>query len=126
MQLIKSLFEQAVTSGYRSTVLNPLHWLISILISGLIISFCYGLPSWMTITFFGCAITAIILYFVAYIYFMIKDRDALRSEKFTIQKLAIEKGIIGDSVHGILKNDNLISLLLPQAKSHQDKKEEDK
>lgn len=34
------------------------------------------------------------------------DRDSLRSEKFTIQKLAIEKGIMGDDVTGIAPLSN--------------------
>ena len=37
---------------------------------------------------------------------MINDRDSLRSEKFTIQKLAIEKGIMGDDVTGIAPLSN--------------------
>ena len=41
-----------------------------------------------------------------YIYCLINDRDSLRSEKFTIQKLAIEKGIMGDDVTGIAPLSN--------------------
>ena len=40
------------------------------------------------------------------IYCLINDRDSLRSEKFTIQKLAIEKGIMGDDVTGIAPLSN--------------------
>ena len=43
---------------------------------------------------------------IVYIYCLINDRDSLRSEKFTIQKLAIEKGIMGDDVTGIAPLSN--------------------
>jgi uncharacterized membrane protein len=121
MHTIKALFEQAITTGYRSTVLNPLNWLISILTTGGICSYHFGVPIWVTTTFFGFDIMAIIIYLFAYIYLMFKDKDALRSEKYSIQKLAIEKGIYGDSVHGILTNDEILSLQLPQVKSQQNK-----
>ena len=59
-------------------------------------------PAWV-LTFFavlsGCAT---VLYFAAFIYCLFVDRDALRSETYSIQKLAIEKGFVGDSSVGIL------------------------
>jgi len=44
---------------------------------------------------------SVCLYLGAYTYCLVKDREALRSEKYTIQKLAIEKGFIGDSITGV-------------------------
>ena len=38
---------------------------------------------------------------------MLTDKDALRSEKFTIQKLAIEKGLYGDSLTGTLDSKDV-------------------
>lgn len=46
---------------------------------------------------------AVILYLVAYIYFGHKDTDLLRSEKFSIQKMALQHGYIGDDISGFVK-----------------------
>ena len=45
------------------------------------------------------------LYLGAYVYCLVTDRDALRSETYTIQKMAIEKGFVGDSLTGVLSLD---------------------
>jgi hypothetical protein len=49
-----------------------------------------------------------LLYIAAYGYCLVNDRDALRSETYSIQKLAIEKGYIGDSTVGILRKDRAL------------------
>ena len=36
----------------------------------------------------------------AYLYLLRHDRDALRSERFSLEKLRIQKGLMGDSVSG--------------------------
>jgi hypothetical protein len=41
------------------------------------------------------------LYGVAYVFFALTDSDALRSEKYKLQKIAIEHGLLGDSVTGL-------------------------
>ena len=44
-----------------------------------------------------------LLYMGAYIHCLHTDKDALRSESYSIQKLAIQKGFVGDSTAGIFK-----------------------
>jgi hypothetical protein len=39
-------------------------------------------------------------FLVAYFILLFVDRDALRSERFTLSKLAIEKSVTGDSLRG--------------------------
>lgn len=46
---------------------------------------------------------AILAYLGFYAYFAFKDPDALRSERYSIQKLALEKGFVGDSTTGDVK-----------------------
>ncbi len=46
---------------------------------------------------------SMLLYLVAYVFFALTDKDALRSEKFFLQKMAIEKGFIGDDLTGYIK-----------------------
>jgi hypothetical protein len=40
----------------------------------------------------------------AYFFLLIKDRDALRSEKYTLSKLALERSITGDNIAGFLES----------------------
>lgn len=57
---------------------------------------------WLLIAL-SCGIGLVILQMIfAYNYLLIKDRDALRSESYTLNKLAIEKGLIGDSDAGVV------------------------
>jgi hypothetical protein len=75
--------------------------MIALLLSSSLLSFYLNSPPWVGIVFVTITIMASILYLVAYVYFMFKDREALRSEKYSIQRLAIEKGLIGDSLYGL-------------------------
>ena len=88
-------------SGEKSTILKPLTWLISILLASMILGNYFELPKWILIMFAIIVGIIIILFIVSYIYCLFNDRDALRSEKFSIQKMAIEKGVYGDSISGI-------------------------
>lgn len=115
VNIIKELLEKSDASGSKSTILKPLTWLLSVLIAGLFVLFKADAPSWM-IVFFVVLISIIVLLFLfAYIYCLFRDRDALRSEKFSIQKMAIEKGIYGDNITG-LHNGQQNMQLIEQAK----------
>lgn len=46
---------------------------------------------------------SITLFLYAYVYSLIKNPENLRSEKFTIQRMALERGIFGDSITGQIK-----------------------
>lgn len=97
----RSLFQQASAEGSRSTVLKPLGWLIALCLAAILGSSWIEADAWikkMLAVFLGLAI---LVYLGAYLYCLIFDRDALRSETYTIQKLAIEKGFVGDSNSGI-------------------------
>lgn len=41
------------------------------------------------------------LVIIAYVYFMLNDPDALRSETYSLAKTAIEKNFLGDSLTGL-------------------------
>lgn len=44
-----------------------------------------------------------LLYAGAYVLFGLKDPNLLRSERYNIEKMAIEHGILGDSVTGLIE-----------------------
>ena len=48
-----------------------------------------------------------LVYLAFYIYFALTDPDALRSESYSIQKLALEKGFLGDSIIGDVRRKDI-------------------
>ena len=103
-----SMLHQALASGSRSTVLKPLGWLVALTLTGAIGAFRLTATPWFSNTLGALCLLSIGLYFAAYIYFAITDKDALRSEKYSIQKMAIQKGFIGDDQTGYISLENQI------------------
>lgn len=100
--MFKELLERSDSSGSKSTILKPLTWLLSVFIGGMVLLIKVNAPSW-TIIFFSIILgLGISIFFFSYIYCLFKDRDALRSEKYSIQKMAIEKGVYGDNMIGLI------------------------
>ena len=105
-ELIKAFLSQASTSGARSTALQPLGWLSVTLTAGVVMSVDKA-PQWTIIAMITFLALTILIYLGSYIYFALKNPDALRSEKFTLSKIAIEKNLIGDSNVGLHEMDEL-------------------
>lgn len=99
----KELFERSDASGSRSTILKPLTWFLSILIGGVLSLTWLKASEWLVIFFCIVIVAVILLFLFAYIFCLFRNPDALRSESFSIQKLAIEKGVYGDSTTGMIK-----------------------
>lgn len=102
LEIIKFLFRQADSIRSKSTTMNPLAWLILILISSIFLSFKVDAPIWLSKTLAIFAGFAVLLYFFAYIYFMLTDPEYLRTEKFVLRKKEIEKGYFGDNITGVI------------------------
>jgi hypothetical protein len=123
MAFIRALLQQASAEGSRSTALKPLGWLVGMLCASSIALFSFSnpIPLWVGITFVALTVLAVAGYLIAYFFLMIKDRDALRSERYSIQKLAIEKGIVGDNISGVLQIDEIETpKLLSEASAEQE------
>lgn len=113
MDIIKALLSRSDASGSKSTILQPLTWFIAILLATLALLFKIQAPNWICYTLTGIIIVIVLLFGFAYVYCLFVDRDALRSESFSIRKMEIEKGImLGDSSTGLIErpktNMNLI------------------
>lgn len=107
--LIRAFLEQASAKGSKSTVLKPLGGMMAICISASLSAVYFKSPSWLLILFSIFAGCTMSLYLIAFLYCLFNDRDALRSESYTIQKMAIEKGFVGDSNIGIIPLENINS-----------------
>jgi hypothetical protein len=102
LQLISTLREQMHATLSRSDVLRPLAWLLAILIV-LIFGLIYlNAPNWIILCAGIALFICVVLYAGSYIYCLLCDRDALRSERYSLDKLAIEHGIYGDSNIGLI------------------------
>jgi hypothetical protein len=95
------LLQQANIGQSRSSVLNPLQWTLVILVFGVAACLLFHAPPWLVILFAVMLALALILFLGAYVYFASVNPDALRSEQFSLSKLAIEKGMLGDSLAGL-------------------------
>ena len=100
----------------RSDALKPLAWLIVTLTrTSVLLAYVAG-PVWLLIVAAGL-LAAIALYFIAFSFCLIKDRDALRSETYSLHKIAIEHGLTGDSITGVITVGAEDRRLLTQHKS---------
>lgn len=93
---LSEYFAPQAGSGKKSTTLQPIVLVVGILISALIGSFLFKAPSWVYICILVFVFIVLGLFVYSYDYFMRNNPDALRSEKFQITKLAIERGLVGD------------------------------
>jgi hypothetical protein len=117
IELIRSLLQQATAQGSRSTALNPLGWALAIILSALLGSAFDHPPTWLTPVLAVCVGTVVVAYLAAYFFLLVKDRDALRSERFQLSKMAIERSIVGDNIAGFLAPEKE-PLPLPSAKTN--------
>ncbi len=102
-EIVRAILSQASAKGARSTALQPLAWLTAILISGLVIAIKWKAPTWVLIIIAAVLCLTIALFLISFSYFAIKNPDALRSERFTLSKMAIEKNLIGDNTIGLIE-----------------------
>ena len=103
IELFRSLLQQATAQGSRANALNPLAWAFGLSLSALLVA--ARISQWLLVLL-GVAVAGTgIAFLVAYFILLFVDRDALRSERFTLSKLAIENGVTGDSLRGFTALD---------------------
>lgn len=111
--LIKSFIQHAAVEGYRSTVLKPMGGILGMFLGAALLAFYFKMPNWVGKVFVGSSLLIVGIFLFSYIYFMFTDKDALRSERFSLQKMAIERGLVGDDSRGLFeqseKKEKLIS-----------------
>jgi len=103
IEQIKSWLDLAQIGQSRSSITNPLQWTMVILIVAILSFAIARLPVWVIIVPLVCLAIVFGLFLYAYWHFMHTTPDVLRSEQFHLQKMAIEHGLIGDSIHGLVE-----------------------
>ena len=109
--------EQVASHGSRTDALRPLSMLMLILLTALVLLLVFGkTPGWLLIFMAVLLLGVIGLFGFAYVYCLFKRPDALRSEKYLLQRMAIEHGVLGDSITGITEIAGTKSLPLLEDK----------
>lgn len=102
LQIFKTLSQGSNAKGARSTALHSLQWGLGLILAGLTTATWVKSPDWIIILLAILLCTLFLTYIGSYIYLLFSDRDALRSESFTLSKMAIERGLLGDNVTGLI------------------------
>ena len=116
IESIFSFLQRASAHGSRSTVLGPLNWLIGIIVAAILGCLRYNAPVALLLFFAVIIGFGVLLYLVAYAYCLKKDPELLRSEKYSIQKLAIQKAYVGDSSVGLIDENEIRPALVRAAR----------
>ncbi|MGI8773202.1 MAG: hypothetical protein ACR2JE_17400 [Acidobacteriaceae bacterium] len=95
-----SLLQHSSGKSSRSTTLQPLVWLI-IVVAGVFMGAAKYIPgSWIPSAVLGLIALVVLAFIGAFMYFMVKNPDALRSERFTLDKMALQQSRTGDDISG--------------------------
>lgn len=113
VNIFRELLHRSDASGSRSTILKPLTWFISVIIVGIVFLLKYNSSQWLIIMFSIILGLAILIFLFAFVFCLFTDKDAIRSEKYSIQKMAIEKGVYGDSSTGVIPSNRPIANFEP-------------
>jgi len=74
---------------------------------GLVTAPSWNPPGWLLVLLGVLLTLSVSLYLGSYVYFALTSPDALRSERFTLSKMALEKNLIGDSRAGLIGIDEM-------------------
>ncbi len=107
--LIQSFLSHSDAKGTRSTALHSLQWALGLLLAALPHTILAKAPEWMLVALLVAIAIVLAVFLGAYIYFLVRNPDALRSEQFTLSKLAIEKGLVGDNISGFTDPSSQLS-----------------
>jgi hypothetical protein len=89
VELVRAFLEQASATGNRSTVLQPLNWLMCLLAAGMLSSaYIEKCPPWIPVLFGVGLSLCVVVFICGFVFFSYTNPDALRSERFTLSKIA--------------------------------------
>ena len=78
-------------------------WLVGLLLTSLVLAITAKAESWVVVSLLASVGITVGLYMGAYVFCLVVDRDALRSERYTLHKMAIEAGVYGDNKTGLIE-----------------------
>jgi hypothetical protein len=114
IQIVSSLREQMQATLSRSDALKPLAWLMGMLLTALLVSAYLQAHTAIQILLGTLLGLSGALYLFAYTFCLVKIPDALRSERYSLHKMAIEHGLLGDSSSGAMFGAEELSKRAPE------------
>lgn len=105
-QWFTGMFMHNQMDGRRSSALTPLLLLIALLVALIsVLAASRYSPIWAMATLVCLVVVVVGSILVAYFLFAVRNPDLLRSEHYSLSKLAIQQGIKGDSFSGAADGD---------------------
>lgn len=98
---MRSFLSQSSAKGARSTALHSLQWALGLLLASLPTLAWAKAQDWLFVLIIGMIVFVLLVFLGAYIYLLLRNPDALRSEEFSLSKMAMEKGLVGDNISGL-------------------------
>ena len=90
----------SAATGSKTTALAPLNIMLALCLGGMLMAVGTRAPEPVIWIFGMFCVSAMALECGAYVFLLVRDRDALRSKRFMLERMHIEKGLIGDSLAG--------------------------
>ena len=90
----------SAATGSKTTALAPLNIMLALCLGGMLMAVGTRAPEPVLWIFGMFCVSAMTLECGAYLFLLVRDRDALRSKRFMLERMHIEKGLIGDSLSG--------------------------
>lgn len=87
----------------KSTILKPLGWLLGICVPLLGTALYLKAENILVYGISVIILLIIVIYIAVYLHAYFTNQDALRSENYTLTKMAIEKSAFGDSQVGVVE-----------------------
>jgi hypothetical protein len=78
-----------------------------ILLAAVLFLWLIHAPMWIISIPIACFVVVFGVFIYAYLFFMHKQPDVLRSEHYHLSKMAIEHGMVGDSIHGLIEQEEI-------------------
>jgi hypothetical protein len=103
VQAVAALREQMHATLSRSDILKALVWSVGLLMTATVAAVAAKSPLWILVIFSILLSFSVVLYFLSFVYCLMKMPDALRSETYSLNKMALEHGVYGDNRVGVIE-----------------------
>ena len=93
--------ESGTVERVRATPLKPAVWMTGVLVWATVVGLFLHVPTWGAVFLCGLTGVSFLFYLVSYIYLLAVDRNALRSERYRVPRVARERGVEGPRIGAV-------------------------
>jgi hypothetical protein len=123
---VKEFLRLAAIGSSRSSILNPIQWTMVLLVAAIVALQFARSPSWLSILFAILLVADVILFVIAYFYFMRQRPHSLRSESFDYKMSELIQRRAGEMEAGQYEEVSQVSELSVHAGASQQTLEKQK